>query len=120
MNELEKTSRDLQDKIGKHTELKSKLELIRNPANANELATMKQQVEASLNELHKRQQEAFDELEQLKQKLASASSSKVVVHKYLYPNVKINISGAYYTATSTFVNLVVKNVAGEIQLYNEP
>ncbi|MBP5331697.1 MAG: DUF342 domain-containing protein [Lachnospiraceae bacterium] len=120
MNELEKTSRDLQDKIGKHTELKSKLELIRNPANANELATMKQQVEASLNELHKRQQDAFDELEQLKQKLAAFSSSKVVVHKYLYPNVKINISGAYYTVTSAFVNLVVKNVGGEIQLYNEP
>ncbi len=120
LSELEKNLKDYQEKINKHTELKYKLDLIKNPADAKELATMRHQVEVSLAELNKRQVETFEEHEQLKLQLASYSSSKIVVHKYLYPNVKINISGATYNVTSTFVNLVVKNISGEIQLYNEP
>lgn len=119
MNNLERTLRDLQDKITKHTELQQKLELVKNPNNANELAAMKQQVELSLAELNRQQAETFQQLEQTKLILAAYSNSKIIVHKYLYPNVKINISGAYYSVTSTFVNLVVKNVGGEIKLYNE-
>ena len=81
---------------------------------------MKQQVEMSLAELTRQQSDAFVKLEQMKLILAAYSNSKIIVHKYLYPNVKINISGANYSVTSTFVNLVVKNVSGEIKLYNEP
>ena len=120
MNNLERNLRDLQDKINKHNDLQKKLEMVKNPNNSNELAAMKQQVELSLAELTRQQSETFEQLEQMKLILAAYSNSKIIIHKYLYPNVKINISGANYSVTSTFVNLVVKNVAGEIKLYNEP
>ena len=71
------------------------------------------------DELHRQNNDAISQQEQLKLKLAAYSNSKITVHKYLYPSVKINISGAYYTVTDTFVNLVIKNFNGEVKLYNE-
>ncbi len=119
MNNLQRASLDIQNKIVKHNDLITKLNAINKPNNTEELNTMKQQVENSLAELNRQLDETCSELERLKLNLAAFSSSKIRVHKYLYPNVKINISGAYYQVTSTFVNLIVKNVSGEIKLFNE-
>ena len=119
LNMLERKLKELSDKINKHNELKQKLDNIKNPANNQELEVMKQQVNASLDELNRQNNDAISEQEQLKLKLAAYSNSKITIHKYLYPSVKINISGAYYTVTDTFVNLTVKNFNGEIKLYNE-
>ena len=119
MNQYERSIREFADKITKHEELQKKLEQIKNPNKAQEIDTMKRQVAASLEELKNQQQTAFNELEQIKLRLAAYSASKITIHKYLYPSVVINISGAYYTVKDTFVNLVVKNVQGEIKLYNE-
>ena len=119
MNSLGRSLVEIQGKIAKHRELINKLNAINKPSNADELDNMKKQVENSLSELNRQCDETNGELEKLKLDLAAFSNSKIKVHKYLYPNVHINISGANYQVTAAFVNLIVKNVSGEIKLFNE-
>ena len=119
LNTLERKINELKTKLSKHFELRAKLNSVKNPVNVAEYESMKKQVAYSIDELEKQSLEAQEEYNQLKQKLAAYSFSKIRVYKSLYRNVIINLSGAHYYVGTTYSNVSLRNVSGEVKVYSE-
>ncbi|MCR5686214.1 MAG: FapA family protein [Lachnospiraceae bacterium] len=119
LNTLERKLREFKDKLEKHYELRAKLNAVKNPANTAEYESMKKQVDFSIEELQKQNAQAQEEYDQLKLKLAAYSFSKIRVYKSLYRNVIINLSGGHYNVGTTYSNVSLRNVSGEVKVYSE-
>ncbi len=119
LNTLERKITECKTKLAKHYELRAKLNAVKNPVNTAEYENMKKQVEYSVGELEKQSNQAQAEYDELKQKLAAYSFSKIRVYKSLYRNVIINLSGAHYNVGTTYSNVSLRNVSGEVKVYSE-
>lgn len=116
ISELEKSIREINDKLTKLHQVVDKLNNIEHPTDQERYDTLLDQVTDSMVE-YSTNQEALET--QLRQKLfliSSYSNAKIIATKYLYPNVIVNINGVHFTNKDTFANVTLKESNGEIQI----
>lgn len=116
LNVLEDKIKEITASIDKHSQIMDKLKAINNPTEQDKYNTMVKQVETSMRELNMQLIALRAELDQKLFLISSYSNSKIIVHKYMYPQVKILLNGLHYTCTDTYTNVIVKDAGGEVQV----
>ncbi len=115
---LEAEVKEEEIKLSKLHEVKKKLDMINNPTDSEKYAATLEQIEASILAVSNNIKEKSVELNQKLFLISTYSSSKIVVHKFLYPGVHATINGLHYNSKDTFTNVTLKDTGGQVQVIN--
>lgn len=107
---------DNDSKIEKLFTILDKLNHIEHPTDQEKYDIMLEEATNSLNEYRSIGTMLESELNQKLFLMSTYTQSKIVVQKYLYPGVYVNLCGIHYISKDTFVNVTLKSANSEIQL----
>ncbi len=118
LSELEAEVKNIEVNYSKLHEIKKKFGMITNPVDRMKFTKTLEQIDASLVTVGTQLKDKTAELNQKLFLLSTYSNSKVLVHKFLYPNVIVTINGLHYTTRDTYTNVTLKDTGGTIQPIN--
>lgn len=119
LNELEQAIKENTDMYQKHSQILEKLEAITNPSDSEKYNTMKSQITLSMEELNNRLETLRNELNQKLFLISTYSNSKIIVTKYLYPNVIVNLNGLHFICRDTYSHVAITDVGGEVHIVSQ-
>ena len=118
VSNLEAQVKEEELKLTKLHEVKKKLDMIQNPTDPEKYAATSEQIEASIISVSNTVKNLTAELNQKLFLISTYSSSKILVHKFLYPGVQATINGLHYISRDTFTNVTLKDTGGQVQVIN--